>query len=103
MPTAIVLTFLTDGKPRQWSLTQAKLDEYRESFPSLDVMAECRKARQWLLDSAARRKTAKGMPKFLGSWLGRAQDNRQRGSPQFAASGVRSGVDIDAIDLGDDP
>lgn len=97
VPPEIVLTFPTDGKPRQWSLTQTKLDEYRESFPSLDVLAECRNARQWILDNATRRKTATGMPKFLGGWLGRAQ-NRQRGSPQFATSGAR-GVDIDAIDL----
>ncbi len=52
----------------------AKLAEYRQAFPGVDALSECRKALQWCLDNPIRRKTFGGMPKFLGSWLGRAQD-----------------------------
>jgi hypothetical protein len=64
---------------REWALTAAKVVEYREAFPALDVSAELRRARQWLLDNPTRRKTAAGMTRFLGSWLGRAQDSARGG------------------------
>lgn len=59
---------------KEWPLLPSKLAEYVESFPGVDVLAQCRAARQWLLDNPARRKTFKGMAKFLGGWLGRKQD-----------------------------
>lgn len=68
-----VLTFPCIGK-REWKLTERKLEEYRETFVGIDVLAECRKALQWCRDNSTRRKTVKGMSRFLGSWLGRAQD-----------------------------
>ncbi len=75
----VVLTYPTVGtNSKEWGLTQAKLDEYRESFPGLDVEAECRKALQWCRDNAANRKTPNGMPKFLCRWLGKAQDYAAR-------------------------
>jgi hypothetical protein len=66
--------FPTRGKRRTYTLPLAKLDEYLESFPGLDVHRELTKAVQWCRDNEARRKTAGGMPKFIGSWLGRACD-----------------------------
>lgn len=65
-----------------WHLPKAKLDEYRTPFPRLDVEHELRKAAQWLNDFPKRRKTADGMLRFVGGWLGRAkpgQPEPQRG------------------------
>jgi hypothetical protein len=63
-----------------WTLPQRKLDEYLANYGDrLDVDAELRKAKQWLIDNAGRRKTATGMPSFLTRWLNRAYDSR---SPQ---------------------
>lgn len=76
--------FPCDGKQPEWTLTQAKLAEYQTSYPSLDVLAECRAARQWCIDNPSRRKTHGGMPTFLTNWLNRAQ-NRNRGTPAVAA------------------
>jgi uncharacterized protein YdaU (DUF1376 family) len=70
-----VLTFPTSGGgPGGWDLTEAKVEEYRGSFPAVDVLAEVRKAWQWIQDNPTKKKTAGGMPRFLSSWLGRAQD-----------------------------
>jgi len=73
-----------------WSLPQAKLDEYRQTYPTLDVEAELRKAGQWLKDNPQRRKTARGMPRFLGQWLSRAkpEDRGQTGTREFTESEV---------------
>lgn len=71
-----MLVFPTVGRgPKEWHLTESKLAEYRESFPGVDVLVEAKKARQWCLDNPTKRKTAVGMPKFLGSWFGRAQNH----------------------------
>lgn len=67
-------TFPVKDKGRkQWALTQAKLDEYRETYQA-DVLPECRKARQWCIDNPASRKTYSGMPAFLTRWLNKANN-----------------------------
>jgi len=66
------------GTPNAWRLTKEKLGQWESTFPELDVKGEIRKARQWILDSPDRKKTARGMPRFIGGWLGRAQ-NRPNG------------------------
>jgi hypothetical protein len=58
-----------------WNLPTAKIDEYRKSFPELDLDAEFRKACQWLRDNPRRRKTKTGMMAFLCSWLTRSQNS----------------------------
>lgn len=55
-----------------WILTEEQLITLRETYPGLDVVRECQKAMLWLTVNPTRRKTAKGMPRFLVSWLNRA-------------------------------
>lgn len=58
----------------EWTLSAAKLAEWRESFPDLDVEAEMVAARQWCRDNSRLRKTSDGMERFLGTWLRNAQN-----------------------------
>jgi hypothetical protein len=80
-PPAFVLEFPCDGPVKEFQLTEAKLAEYRESYPHIDVIGECRKALQWLRDNPTKRKTAGGMPAYLGRWLAKANDSPARASP----------------------
>lgn len=64
---------------RTWYLSARKLEEYRDSYPELDLDSEFRKARQWLRTNIPRRKTPQGMPNFLTSWLNRASDKNSTG------------------------
>lgn len=67
--------FPTEGKAgKTWTLGQKKLAEYIAAYPSLDVHAELRAARQWVRDNPTKRKTAGGMLGFLTRWLNRAQN-----------------------------
>lgn len=78
-----VLSFPCKGTgPRLWNLTAAKLAEWQDAYPGVDALTELRKARQWLIDNPTRGKTFAGMARFLGGWLGRAQD---RGGSRPAA------------------
>ncbi len=75
-PPALIFPIIpkSKGALAEWSLTQAKLAEYQESFPDLDVMAHLRAARQWCLDNREKRKTATGMGRFLTTWLTKEQN-----------------------------
>ena len=83
-----VLEFPCDGKPKTWGLTESQLAQWRVLFPSLDVDAECRSALAWVLASAERRKTARGMQRFLVGWFDRSQNRGNgKGKPQQASAG----------------
>lgn len=86
-----VLSYPCDGKPSEWHLTQSQLDEWAPLFPTLDLLDACRQAKAWVMASPDRRKTAKGMCKFLVNWFGREKNNgRSRASPQQQL-GIRVG------------
>lgn len=69
-----LMTFPCDGEPKEWALTSTLVAEWQESFPSLDVVGECRHALAWIRSKASHRKTAAGMRRFLVGWFGRAQN-----------------------------
>ena len=55
-----------------WLLTEAQIETWVTLFPTLDVRAECRAAWAWIDANPTRRKTPRGMKRFLGGWLIRA-------------------------------
>lgn len=74
-PPAGVLVFPVVGSETPWwPLTEAHLTEWSSLFPSLDVLAEARKALAWILANPGRRKTPHGMKRFLAAWLTRTVD-----------------------------
>lgn len=74
LATPPFLTFPTVGQAQGWTLSEAQVAEWASLYPGLDVAAECRKALAWLKANTGRQKTAKGMPRFLVSWLTRSTD-----------------------------
>jgi len=83
--TASEFSFPLRGRG-EFHLTADRLAEYRDTFPGIDIPGELRKARLWLTDNPDRRKTARGMPRFLSGWLNRAKPTGPaltvRGSPR---------------------
>ncbi|MCF7848561.1 MAG: hypothetical protein K9M45_06905 [Kiritimatiellales bacterium] len=74
-PEEVALSFPVTGQDQDWHLTKTKLAEYESTFDTLDVLAQCRRALQWIKDNPSKRKTTKGMTRFLGSWLTRAAND----------------------------
>lgn len=103
-----VFVFPTNGKSKTWNLCQSKIDEYGESYPGVDVLAELRQALQWCRDNPRKRKTADGMPSFLTRWFSKAQNGcggngngrapPQRDDPRGNLAAMKSFLD----DLPDD-
>ena len=57
-----------------WTLTQEFYDELKEAYPLHDVEGEMRAAKLWCKTVlVSKRKTAKGMRRFLMGWVGRAE------------------------------
>lgn len=57
-----------------WGLTEAHIAEWSGLFPTLDVGQDARHALAWVLADLGRRKTARGMPRFLVGWFTRTVD-----------------------------
>lgn len=89
VPDSEIRVFQCDGEPSTWKLMKSRVDRWSALYPSLDILRECEKAAVWLEDNPGRRKTAKGMPKFLSAWLERSQNRGggTRAGPVLKATG----------------
>lgn len=63
---------LIDGT--SYVVPQEKLDHWREMFPRLDIDQQIRSMIAWLEVSPERRKTRRGIGRFIVSWLSRRAD-----------------------------
>ena len=76
---------LDDGT--EHPVTEAEVAEYRTAYPRIDVAAELRKARAWSIANPSKRKTRKGVARFLNNWLSGANDEiAKRGNVVSLAS-----------------
>ena len=67
-----VITILTDTG-EQYPVTQEYVDTMQELYPAVDVQAQLRAMKAWAICNPTRRKTAKGMPRFINRWLAEEQ------------------------------
>lgn len=57
---------------------QKDVEEWQDLYPGVDVMQELRKMKGWCKENVAKRKTRKGVRRFINSWLSREQDRGGR-------------------------
>ena len=81
----IISLLLNDGS--QHYIYAPSVDEWRELYPAVDIMQELRNMKGWLNANPTKRKTKRGIGKFVNSWLAREQDKGHVGAAQsFSAS-----------------
>ena len=68
---AIALTL--NDKTEYW-IYEDQVNEWTELFPAVDVMQELRKMKSWLDSNTSRRKTKRGILRFVNGWLSKEQD-----------------------------
>jgi len=79
-------SFKVAGKgDRTWALPSPLLAELIALYPSVDVAYELQKAAAKIRAGAVHAKTARGMPRFLHSWMERAQNGSRTPGPPPAA------------------
>ena len=68
-----VISFILNDKS-QYPIRQAQVDEWRGLYPAVDIMQELRKMAGWLDANPSKRKTKRGILRFVNGWLAREQD-----------------------------
>ena len=67
---------LNDG--RMYPLFRKDVDEYARLYPAVDIGQELRNIRGWCMANPERRKTKRGVNRFINGWLSKAQDKGGR-------------------------
>lgn len=70
-PPVITLP-LNDGS--EYSVFQSQCQEWEKLYPAVDVMQEFREMRGWLISNPDKKKTRRGINRFINNWLSREQD-----------------------------
>lgn len=70
-PPVITLP-LNDGS--EYPVSQEQSQEWAGLYPAVDVIQQLRGMRGWLLSNPNKRKTRRGIGKFINGWLSREQD-----------------------------
>ncbi len=72
-PAPPVITLLLNTG-EEFPIMQADVDGWMELYPAVDVMQELRNMKGWCQDNPRKRKTKKGIRRFVGGWLSREQN-----------------------------
>ena len=75
-PEPIIKLPLNTGE--EYPVFQCDLDEFAELYPAVDVPQAMRDMRGWLITNPERRKTKRGIRRFMNSWLAKEQDRAGR-------------------------
>lgn len=90
----IVSLPLVDGT--EFPITAKTIDDFTAAYPAVNVTQQCREMRVWCIANKANRKTARGVLRFVNSWLAKEQDRAPRvGAPGLVSA---STVSSDAAD-----
>lgn len=73
--------FANDGS--EYPVPVSFVEEMKKLYPAVDVEQQLREMRAWSIGNPSKRKTAKGMRKFMTGWLGRAQDKGGSQPPHY--------------------
>lgn len=67
---------MTCNDGSDWQPTEDHLAKWRKAYPNVNLDAQLAKMDAWLHDNPQRRKTRRGMPAFVGRWLGRVKEHQ---------------------------
>lgn len=86
----------------KWRPTQEDYDDWTQMYPDVDVKREFDNMRRYCLDKPQKRKTPRGIKRFVTNWLERVRDD-QKSDTGRKRTGWASGMeeqdyDIDAIE-----
>lgn len=65
---------LTLNDKSEYLIYQKDIDEWKEIYPNVDIEQQLRCMKGWLNANPTRRKTSKGILRFINAWLAREQD-----------------------------
>lgn len=81
-----VIVFPLNRKGTEQAFYQSDIDQWRETFPGVDLETELLRCRQWNLDNPTKRKTKAGIRNHISTWLGKAQNGARNGQRNGSAT-----------------
>lgn len=79
---------LNDGS--LFEVSDSDVQEWSKIYPAVDIKQELRKMKGWLDANPTRRKTRRGVRRFVNNWLSRTQD--QGGTPGYTQKAVQAEI-----------
>lgn len=76
-PEADVAALILNDRS-EWRPTEVLFAEYVRLYPNVDVKQQFNEMRSWCLSNPQKRKTKRGITRFVNSWLSREQDKGYR-------------------------
>lgn len=70
--SAVLTMPLVDGS--DFDIREQDIEEWQDAFPNVDVVQQLKAMRLWCKDNPERKKTRKGVRRFITSWLDREQN-----------------------------
>ena len=70
----VVITITLNDKT-EFEVTEDDVAEWKDLYQAVDIMQELRKMKGWSDANPSKRKTRKGIKRFINSWLAKEQDN----------------------------
>jgi hypothetical protein len=67
-----------------WRVPVELAEKLAGAYPLVDLDAEYKKASAWCLTNPGKRKTARGMPRFLNNWIASAERKRAASAESYA-------------------
>lgn len=74
LPTEPSVITLTLNDKSEYPIFQKDIDEWEELYPAVDVIQQLRHMKAWCDSNPAKRKTKRGVKRFITSWLMKEQD-----------------------------
>lgn len=92
---------LTLNDKSEYGIDRKQVQEWQELYPAVDIIQELRKMKGWLNANPTKRKTRRGITRFVNGWLSREQDKggiRQSAQKQLPdwyhdQSGIQTGAE----------
>lgn len=88
VPPPVIVLPLNDGTG--YAVSQEQSQEWAGLYPAVDVIQQLRNMKGWLDANPTRRKTKKGILRFVNAWLSKEQD--RGGSRQQSGGQARRGA-----------
>lgn len=74
MPEKQSFITLTLNDKSEYTVDRIQVQEWQELYPAVDVEQELKKMKGWLNANPTKRKTRRGIMRFINNWLSREQD-----------------------------
>lgn len=91
-PDPIITITLNDKT--EYPIFDADIEAWKDLYPAVDILQELRKMKGWADSNPSKRKTSRGIKRFINAWLAKEQDKYhgpQGGGPGAADTGNHSG------------